>query len=67
MNKETQSQSTERQIGVIVGTLNGVKESVDRLIKQFDEHVAEHRRSWAWIFPTVISLATLIVLVLHYW
>lgn len=67
MEKKPPNGTVERQVGFLAGRIDGLIEAVNNLSGRFDEHVAEHRRSWAWIFPTVISLATLIVLVLHYW
>jgi len=63
MAKERIETTTEHQIGIIIGTINGMKDSIKHLSDQFDEHLKEHRRQWLWIIPTGISLATLAVLV----
>lgn len=67
MENKPPNGTVERQVGFLAGRIDGLTDAVKQLSDRFDEHLKEHRRSWAWIFPTVISLATLIVLVLHYW
>jgi len=63
MPKTAEQQGFERTIGELVGTVGGVKTAVDTLARRFDEHMREHRQGWLWVFPTIISLATLAVLI----
>lgn len=65
MAKEQDRSSTERQVGEIVGTLNSLIASVNALSRRFEEHLKEHRQTWLWIVPTILSLATLIMLIVH--
>lgn len=67
MSKEQSGVSINHQVGVIVGTIDALKTSVDRLATQFDDHLKEHRATWLWIIPTLLSLATLIVVIVGLW
>lgn len=66
MAKERIETNTEHQIGIIVGTINGMKDSINHLSKQFDEHLREHRATWLWVFPTLLSLGTLVFMIVVY-
>jgi len=58
--------SVDRQVGFLAGRIDGLTAAVKDLSSRFDEHIKEHRASWGWIVPALISLATLIVLMVHY-
>lgn len=58
--------STERQVGFLAGRIDGLTAAINDLSKRFDEHIREHHRSWSWIAPTLVSLATLVVLIVYY-
>jgi hypothetical protein len=64
MEKKPPNGSTDRQIGFMAGQIKGMAEAVNNLSNRFDEHLKEHRTNWLWLFPTLISLATLVVLIL---
>lgn len=67
MEKKPPNGAIDRQVGFLAGRIDGLTESVQGLSKRFDEHLKEHRATWLWIIPTLLSFATLIVLLVMYW
>jgi hypothetical protein len=67
MEKQPPEGTIERQVGFLAGRIDGLTDAVKALSGRFDEHLKEHRATWLWIVPTVISLATLIVLIIALW
>lgn len=60
--KEKQS-GIEGQVGLITGKLDGLIGAVNTLSNRFEEHLRQHWQAWLWVLPTLISLATLAVLI----
>lgn len=63
MEKKPPEGPVERQVGFLAGRIDGLTTAVQQLSVRFDEHLKEHRATWLWIIPTILSLATLIVLI----
>jgi len=57
--------STNHQLGRVVGSLEGLIKAVDALSLRFEDHLKDHKQTWYWVIPTLISLATLAMLVFH--
>lgn len=67
MEKKAPNGTVDRQVGFLAGRIDGLTGAVQDLSKRFDEHLKEHRATWLWIIPTLLSLATLIVLLVGLW
>lgn len=65
MEKQAPEGTVERQVGFLAGRIDGLTDAVKALSGRFDEHLKEHRQTWLWIVPTILSLATLIMLIVH--
>jgi len=63
MPENLDNNGIELKLGVVIGQQREVKEAVQALSKRFEEHLKEHRSTWLWVIPTIISLATLTVLI----
>lgn len=66
MEKQAPEGPVERQVGFLAGRIDGLTDAVKALSGRFDEHLKEHRATWLWIFPTLLSLGTLIFMFLLY-
>lgn len=64
MEKKAPNGTVDRQVGFLAGRIDGLTEAVQALSGRFDQHLREHRATWLWIVPTIISAATLIVLII---
>jgi len=53
----------EQKLGIVIGQMTGLAGDIKRLNGDLKQHIRDHRSGWLWLFPTLISLATLAVLV----
>lgn len=67
MGKESIHSTTNHQVGVLVGKIELLTNAIDSLSKRFEEHLKEHRATWLWVFPTLLSLGTFIFMMIVYW
>jgi len=63
MAKTVWQQGFEQTIGELIGTITGVREDIKRLNGDLKTHIRDHKTGLYWLFPTLISLATLAVLI----
>ena len=63
MNDKNPTNGIEQKLGIVIGQMVGLTGDIKRLNGDLKQHIRDHRSGWLWLFPTLISLATLTVLV----
>jgi len=66
MPTDLDNNGIELKLGVVIGQQREVKDALQGLSKRFEEHLKEHRSSWLWVIPTILSLGIFIVMLLQY-
>jgi len=63
VNDKNPTNGIEQKLGIVIGQMVGLTGDIKRLNGDLKQHIRDHRSGWLWLFPTLISLATLTVLV----
>lgn len=66
MAKQSIESDTNHQVGLITGKIDGLVIAVNALSIRFEDHLKEHRATWLWVFPTLLSLGTFIFMLIIY-
>lgn len=66
MEKQPPEGPVLQQVGFLAGRIDGLTDAVKALTGRFDDHLKEHRANWFGMVTAILSLATLIVLIVHY-
>jgi len=63
MSDKIPTNGIEQKLGIVIGQMTGLAGDIKRLNGDLKQHIRDHRSGWLWVLPTLISLATLTVLV----